>query len=575
MADSRTSVVALNNTNFPTWKIQIKMALMKQGVWRIVDDTELPPDEDNFAAWNKYIDRRNKALATIVLAVETNLLYLLGSDPKDPVVVWEKLCDQFQKKTWSNKLILRRKLLSLKPKENESIQNHIKSMVETFEELSVIGEAVEEEDRVVHILASLPDKYNMLVTAFEACSEVPRLEVVTEKLLNEERKIREKTGGSFGDLAPTHDALLVNSFKSKFPKTCYYCGKVGHVQAICKEWKKKQEEEQAESKKPEVANFSHVRRSRGKVVNSDSSDDEVECIALVSEVHQENNKWVVDSAATYHMSNTRKQIRNLRRLKVKQRVKVGNGQYVEAKYEGTVKLRIRSGRRVRLFKLSNVLYVPELKYNLLSVAKASQAGKKVLFDHHGCEIINASTQEVLGSAMKVGNLYYVDLANKSDLRREKTGSVSRSDMERAIASITENNFKQDMMRRLSLVEEDKIRTDQRLSSVEEDINNSTSTIIKEETDQNQEDLQEEISINLVEKEMENNDIQEDTQEESQISGSNNFEDNSIRSKSSQESISDQVDVKNKVVGRNIRKKFSALKKRCSNILKISEVNAAN
>ena len=190
-------------------------------------------------------------------------------------------------------------------------------MVETFEELSVIGEAVEEEDRVVHILASLPDKYNMLVTAFEACSEVPRLEVVTEKLLNEERKIREKSGGSFGD-SPTHDALLVNSFKSKFPKTCYYCGKVGHVQAICKEWKKKQEEEQAESKKPEVANFSHVRRSRGRV-NSDSSDDEVECIALVSEVHQENNKkWIVDSAATYHMSNSRKQIRNLRRLKVKQ-----------------------------------------------------------------------------------------------------------------------------------------------------------------------------------------------------------------------------------------------------------------
>ena len=77
--------------------------------------------------------------------------------------------------------------------------------------------------------------------------------------------------------------------------------------------------------------------------------------------------------------------------------------------------------------------------------------------------------------------------------------------------------------------------------------------------------------------MENNDIQEDIQEESQISSSNNFEeDNSIRSKSSQESVSEPVDVKNKVVARNIRKKFSALKKRCSNILKItSEVNAAN
>ena len=87
------------------------MLLMKQGVWKIVDGTEVAPD-DNMAALNKFNDRRDKALSTLVLAVEPSLLYLLG-DPQDPVDVWKKLCDQFQKKSWSNKLILRRKLLSL------------------------------------------------------------------------------------------------------------------------------------------------------------------------------------------------------------------------------------------------------------------------------------------------------------------------------------------------------------------------------------------------------------------------------------------------------------------------------
>ena len=58
-------------------------------------------------------------------------------------------------------------------------------MVEIFEELAVIGEAIEEEDRVVHLLASLPDSYQMLVTALEANAEVPRLELVTERLMND------------------------------------------------------------------------------------------------------------------------------------------------------------------------------------------------------------------------------------------------------------------------------------------------------------------------------------------------------------------------------------------------------
>ena len=55
--------------------------------------------------------------------------------------------------------------------EGGSVQDHIKYMTEICDELSVIGETTSEEDRVVYLLASLPESYNVLVTALVASAE--------------------------------------------------------------------------------------------------------------------------------------------------------------------------------------------------------------------------------------------------------------------------------------------------------------------------------------------------------------------------------------------------------------------
>ena len=104
MAESKTvAVVPLNSTNYSTWKIQCKMALIKEGLWSIVNGTETSPTEgaDQQA---KFAARRDKALAIVELAIEPSLLYVIGADPTDPVEVWKALADQFQRKTWANKL---------------------------------------------------------------------------------------------------------------------------------------------------------------------------------------------------------------------------------------------------------------------------------------------------------------------------------------------------------------------------------------------------------------------------------------------------------------------------------------
>ena len=192
MAESKGLIVTpLKGLNYPTWKIQCRMALMKDGLWSIVNGSDRPPDVVEVDKYAKFIMRRDRALATIVLSVDPSLLYLIG-DPEDPIVVWGKLADQFQKKTWATKLELRRKLHSLRLKDGDSVQDHVRAMTEIFDGLSVAGDAVSEEDRVVHLLAGLPDSYNMLVTALEANAEVPKMEVVTERLLHEERKLKNR-----------------------------------------------------------------------------------------------------------------------------------------------------------------------------------------------------------------------------------------------------------------------------------------------------------------------------------------------------------------------------------------------
>ena len=60
---------------------------------------------------------------------------------------------------------------------------------EIFNALSVIEAPLSDEDRVIYLLASLPESFGVLVTALEASA---KMGVVTERLLHEERKLREK-----------------------------------------------------------------------------------------------------------------------------------------------------------------------------------------------------------------------------------------------------------------------------------------------------------------------------------------------------------------------------------------------
>ena len=155
--------------------------------------------------------------------------------------------------------------------------------------------------------------------------------------------------------------------------------------------------------------------------------------------------WIVDSGATSHMCNDESLFSEIKPLLKSQAVQVGDGHSVEAKGEGTVELKITLSTGVSCCKLSNVLYVPDLSYNLLSVSKAAKSGKVIEFHGNGCNIINKNSK-IIAAATKIGDLYFLNCINDDTAYTVQNNKFdSRSKMvtlwHRRFGHLGENNLK--------------------------------------------------------------------------------------------------------------------------------------
>ena len=117
------------------------MVLIRDGIWNMVNGTEIVPDSRTGMGitCEVFIAQRSRIGDDCTLSRTVTFVPNWGSRRSGSSM--EKIADQFQKKTWANKLALRRRLYSLKLKEGDSVHNHIKLMTETFDELSVIGDS--------------------------------------------------------------------------------------------------------------------------------------------------------------------------------------------------------------------------------------------------------------------------------------------------------------------------------------------------------------------------------------------------------------------------------------------------
>ena len=87
-----------------------------------------------------------------------------------------------------NKLFLKQKFFSLKMKESDSLEEHLRRLKVITDQLAAIKVAIPEDEHIVALLLSLPRSYNTLVIALTAKGDELNLSQLHQALLNENEK---------------------------------------------------------------------------------------------------------------------------------------------------------------------------------------------------------------------------------------------------------------------------------------------------------------------------------------------------------------------------------------------------
>lgn len=175
----------------------------------------------------------SKALKIICVAMEDSQLPLVRS-ASDAHDTWSGLEGHFKKGSLASKLFLRRRIFTTMMEEGDGMRKHINKVKTLVEKLDAVDAPVSEDDIVFTLLESLSESNQFLITAWKSLSDTLAWHLVTSRLLHEDMKRKQQSGGIDGVVHDQGQALMKSgNMKSKerqAPKAsiCHYCGKHGN-----------------------------------------------------------------------------------------------------------------------------------------------------------------------------------------------------------------------------------------------------------------------------------------------------------------------------------------------------------
>ena len=313
---------------------------------------------------------------------------------------WGILRSQYETRNQTRIQNLENQLAAEKLSEGEAVETFITRIKNLRDQMAAVGISKTKEDLARRCMRVLTHKFDGLVTALNTQVRNPPLtfEEFSAMLLEEEMRLKSRDAGNGGDSALTAKAKAKGEKKKdgkkKFKGKCHYCGKSGHMAKECR--KKEKDEKDGTSRSS----------SKGKdAVNM--SEAELELFIAIEEVcssaqaSKSDDSWVLDSGATRHMTSKKEWLHSLRPLRESINVTVGNNAKCPVEGSGTVSFTTLNGETK---KLSEVLYVPQIKRNLISVAAITDRALKVNFDSKGAEIKD-KYGKMVGKATRHDNLY--------------------------------------------------------------------------------------------------------------------------------------------------------------------------
>lgn len=422
----KVGIAKLTSENYDSWKLDVEFLLVKEKLWRYVSPgvkPKLNKDQTNAAELEAWDEGDQQARATIGLLI-TKGQHGLIRNTNTAREVWENAKKKFEKKTLTTKAYLIKRICDLRYSEGADIEEHLQEFEDLFDRLATVGYKFEEELRVIFILRSLPSSFSALSTALENRSEKElTVDIIKGSIINEVEKQKEMTSSD----------EKVLKVVAKHGVQCNHCHKFGHKWRQCKQLTKRYGEGSSQSDDDDIWEKPTTKfKSSAEVSDEDFAFGVCEAFA---------GQWIVDSGASTHMCTERKSFESLvqPREDTPKMVTVADGKSAEVKGVGSCRIRCYgTGDTERNLTLSNVLYVPDLNTNLVSVARLVDKGAKVTFEKQKCTI--SCGKRIAAVAPRNGGVFNLRMVKHQNGRRPKTASGRQKTQQGKLPAVAMQQF---------------------------------------------------------------------------------------------------------------------------------------
>lgn len=180
--------------NFTLWRQRMMDILIRQGLSKVLQGKGKKPETSD----EDWVEMEERAVSAIRLNLSDEVLQYVV-DLKSALQVWAKLESIYMTKSLTNKLFLKKQLYSLQMEEGSDLLEHINTFNQILSKLASLEVSMEDEDRALLLLSSLPASYDHLVTTLLYGKETLETDEVTAALLSNDTRKRVNSVTAHGE----------------------------------------------------------------------------------------------------------------------------------------------------------------------------------------------------------------------------------------------------------------------------------------------------------------------------------------------------------------------------------------